>query len=370
VKQKALDEYEEEIDPIERERLTMAWGRRHAPDDEFQYARNGDHCMVPFECDLCVFRKLRSASPDVTDPGDELLLACIRRVNLDSFWSRTTSTVNGNKDKIAFSLELSKSVGLRGPYNVDGPLPDFDHCGYEIAVDMLLHSRRPGRYSKEYTQFDTIRKLRTVFSNHCRATAQANRSSLAIGDTKGKYQRLGDDACSSFWFHRFIEGCKRRMGQDWRPNKAISKQLMIRVLLEAEHRIDAAPSQADLNRWIVFHSYALVCYVVSLRGCEGLLLDLQGLQQKWGAGGNNYVVIALLGKIKGETGDWAHLLPSVHVTSSGINVHESLERLLDFKKSIGQISGPAVSDTRGKIFTTQTLNNAFLEILEDLFDNA
>jgi hypothetical protein len=107
---------------------------------------------------------------------------------------------------------------------------------------------------------------------------------------------------------------------------------MIRVLLEAKHRINAAPSQADLNHWIVFHSYALVCYVVLLRGCEGLLLDLQGLQQKWGAGGNNYVVIALLGKIKGETGDWAHLLPSVHVTSSGINVHEYLERLLDLFK--------------------------------------
>jgi hypothetical protein len=215
-----------------------------------------------------------------------------------------------------------------------------------------------------------IRKLRKVFSNHCQATAQANLSLLAIGDTKGKCQRLVDDACSSFWFHRFIEGCKQRMGQDWRPNKAISKQLMIRVLLEAKHRIEAAPSQADLNRWIVFHSYALICYVVLLRGCEGILLDLGGLRRKWGAGGNEYVVIALLGKIKGETGDRAHLLPSVHVTSSGIDVHESLKRLLDFKRSIGQISGPAVSDTRGKIFTTRTLNDAFLEILEDLFDNA
>jgi hypothetical protein len=110
--------------------------------------------------------------------------------------------------------------------------------------------------------------------------------------------------------------------------------------------------------------------VVSLRGCEGLLLHLGGLRQKWNAGGDEYVVIALLGKIKGETGDWAHLLPSVHVTSSGINVHDSLKRLLDFKRSIGQISGPAVSNTHGKIFTTRSLNDAFLEILEDLFENA
>jgi hypothetical protein len=197
------------------------------------------------------------------------------------------------------------------------------------------------------------------FSGYC---SKANRSLLASGDKKGKYQRLGDDACSSFWFHRFIEGCKICMGQDWRPNKAISKQLMLQVLLEAEHRINLAPSQADLNCWIVFHSYALVCYVVSLRGCKGLLLDLSGLRQKWEAGGDEYVVITLLGKLKGETGDRAHLLPLMHVTSFGINVHDYLKRLLDFKRSIGQISGPTVSSTHGKIFTTRSLNNPFLEI--------
>jgi hypothetical protein len=121
---------------------------------------------------------------------------------------------------------------------------------------------------------------------------------------------------------------------------------------------------------IFFHFYALVCYVVSLRGCEGLLLDLGGLRRKWEAGGNKYDVIALLGKIKGEMGDWAHLLPLVHVTSSRINIQESLKHILNFSRSIGQISEPAMSDNHGNIFTTRSLNKAFLEILEDLLYNA
>jgi hypothetical protein len=370
VKKKALDEYEDMTDPNEKERLQVAWGKRHEPENQFHFGRNGDHCMVPFECDTCIFRKLQDRSPDVTDPADELLLACIRRVNLDAFWSRSKSTVCGNREKIALLLELSKAIGLKGPYVVDGPLPDYDHCGYEVAVDTVLYSQRPGRHSKEYTQFDTVRKLRTAFSNHCRSTAQANRSSLSIGDTKGKYQRLGTDPCGSFWFYRFMEGMKGPMGQDWRPNKALSKALMLRVLKEAEDRVEGATSPAELNRWIVFQTYAMVCYVVSLRGCEGQLLDLGGLNRKWGVGGERYVVVALLGKIKGESGDRSHLLPCVAKTLSGIKVKRSLKRLLDFKRSIGHVVGPAISDLEGKIFDSRALNDAFLEILEDLFESA
>jgi hypothetical protein len=160
------------------------------------------------------------------------------------------------------------------------------------------------------------------------------------------------------------------MGQDWRPNKAISRALLLRVLREAEGRIEGATSPAELNRWLVFHTYAMVCYVVSLRGSEGLLLDLSGLNRKWGVGGERYVVIALLGKIKGETGDRSHLLPCVNKTSSGINVRKSLKRLLDYKRSIGQVRGPAISDLGGRIYDSRALNDAFLEILEDLFDTA
>jgi hypothetical protein len=145
---------------------------------------------------------------------------------------------------------------------------------------------------------------------------------------------------------------------------------MLRVLKEAEERIEGATSPAELNRWIVFQAYAMCCYVVSLRGSEGLLLDLSGLNRKWGVGGDKYVVIALLGKIKGETGDRSHLLPCVVKTSSGIKVGEALKRLLDFKRSIGQVRGPAILDVNGKIYDSRTLNDAFLEILEDLFDTA
>jgi hypothetical protein len=111
-----------------------------------------------------------------------------------------------------------------------------------------------------------------------------------------------------------------------------------------------------------------VVLVVSLRGCEGLLLDLGGLNQKWNVGDDKYVVIALLGKILEESGDRAHLLPCVPKTSAGIRVQDKLKRMLNFKKSTGRVVGPAISDEKGKIYSSRSLNDAFLEILEDLFN--
>jgi hypothetical protein len=107
VKKKVLDAYEELSDPNKRERLQVAWGKMHLPNNEFPSATNGDLCMVPFECDLCIFCKLKKRSPDFTNPVDNLLLACIRRINLDAFWSRSKYTVKGNKEKIATTLEMS-----------------------------------------------------------------------------------------------------------------------------------------------------------------------------------------------------------------------------------------------------------------------
>jgi hypothetical protein len=325
--------------------------------------------MVPFECDLCVFRKLRKHTPDPLSPEDELLMACIRRVNLDAFWSRAKGTVLGNRDKLADGLKLSETVGLKGPYESDGAFPEWDHCGYEVAIQMVLASRRKGVYCVDRLQFDTIRKLRSCYSNQCRASASANRTAISLGDQKGKYVRFSTDVCASFWFYRFLEGCKNRMGQEWRPNQAMPIPLLLKLLEEVGYRIEAAASKREENRWIVFHTYVTVCYVVSLRGSEGLLLDISGLRRKWGLGGDEYITIALLGKIKGETDDRAHLLPSVHVTSSGIRIADSVKRLIEFKARNGFTSGPAISDFSGYIYDTSDMTDALIEVLEDVFEN-
>jgi hypothetical protein len=64
-------------------------------------ARPGDHLFCPFQCELCHFRNLQGRSPQVGSGlfGDVELLKYLRRVNLDTFWSREPSTVSHNLGK-------------------------------------------------------------------------------------------------------------------------------------------------------------------------------------------------------------------------------------------------------------------------------
>jgi hypothetical protein len=266
VKARAEEEAERENDLHHQQKMLQAWGKKHRSLDNFPVGRDGDHLLMPFECNLCIFRKLKSCNPIPNNQQDTLLTACIRRANLDAFWSRAKSTATSNRDKVAFGIKMSTLVGLLGPYELDGPLPEEDHCEYEVTVEMLLHSRQAGTYSESYTEFDRIRKLCSAFSNHCRASARSNCiSMMALGGQKGNYQRFATDPCSLFWFYCFIEGAHHRMGQDWRPKKAIPVELLLLLLELANLKISKAVSLSGKNRWIVFRSYVTVCYTLSLR---------------------------------------------------------------------------------------------------------
>jgi hypothetical protein len=65
-----------------------------------------------------------------------------------------------------------------------------------------------------------------------------------------------------------------------------------------------------------------------------------------------------------------HLLPCVPITSSGINMITSLQRLTKFKRTCGCVDGPVISDLAGILFSHhRALNDSLLEVLEELFDS-
>ena len=70
------------------------------------------------------------------------------------------------------------------------------------------------------------------------------------------------------------------MGQVWKPNKAFSNTLLSLVLEIAEMRISQVETEEEIHQWIVFVTYSVVSYVISLRGVEGFLIDLEALQRK------------------------------------------------------------------------------------------
>lgn len=348
--------------------------------------------MVAFECDLCVFRKLFKRNPILTEEdaveatltlevfrerngyyptlsqkNDEKALATIRRMILDAFWSRASSTVKANAKVIQKGCELSASLGLEPPYLEPGPLPSFDHCGYGVAIQMLLASQEPGRYSSVYKQFDTIRRFKTGYGNQIRASGQANSMVTAIGDSDGKtYQRVCSDPCASIWFGRFVTGCRRRMGQDWRPDEAVSPRLIKGLFRLLDDKIANADTSDDVGHWVTARALFVFLYVFSLRGNEGLLSDLKGIREEYTAGRSHdpsYSTLALLGQVKGEQHRRQHLMYSADVTSSGIQVRKAISDLILVREHEGRFKGPAICDKEGIQWTTARAN----EILHELF---
>jgi hypothetical protein len=111
------------------------------------------------------------------------------------------------------------------------------------------------------------------------------------------------------------------MGQDSRPNRGISTDLIKATLDMCLSLSDEALALTQKQLWVKLGFYLAASYVTSLRGPEGRLLDLEGMWAQKGVHLDS-TVLALHGKLKGETTSRAHLLPCVHITSSGINLKD------------------------------------------------
>jgi hypothetical protein len=104
----------ENAHPSDRPRMQKSWGRKANSAGNYLRARDADCTLVPFDCDTCIFRKLtKTKSPDPRNPQHSLLKSCIRRMHLDAFWSRSTATVQGQKDKLKQGLVLSMLCKVR-----------------------------------------------------------------------------------------------------------------------------------------------------------------------------------------------------------------------------------------------------------------
>jgi hypothetical protein len=74
------------------------------------------------------------------------------------------------------------------------------------------------------------------------------------------------------------------MGQDWRPDEAISPKLIQSLFQLLDERIVEATTPCQLSRWVTSRALFAFLYVFSLQGNEGLLADLKGLRDEYGAG--------------------------------------------------------------------------------------
>jgi hypothetical protein len=312
------------------------------------FGRAGDNLLTPFQCDLCICRNLTGRNPG---PHDHLLMECIRQINLDALWGRETATVTSNLRAVKQTITTLAQVRLDPPFPPLGPFPIGDNLGYRIALAMVLKSRNPGKYA-EYQQFETIRKLRSCYSNVYMASPAGVASLRTVGGDKAKHY-LNDCPTHSLWFERFARGCLSRMGQIVKQDRAVSLELMhslIALLEEEWNRVEALPDKSVVAG---LGAFALIAFCGSFRGPELFAVDLHGLRKYLGedlrSNGKEYIIVPLLGRFKNELGDQYHLTPLVAVTRSGLPVKQWVRRLVEVRQLEHRIKGGAFCEKDGSV---------------------
>ena len=74
--------------------------------------------------------------------------------------------------------------------------------------------------------------------------------------------------------------------------------LLLRLIANTEEKIREDYNNEEKHMWIVFVTYAIMIYIISLHGNKGVLLDLIGLNESWNRNNKSCFIISLLGKIK------------------------------------------------------------------------
>ena len=341
----------------------------------------GTQFMVPFQCDLCVFRLLFKRNPTNTK-GDHEHLTVIRRMNLDSMWAREPSSTKANLRSLTKFISTCEVIGMDPNLPPLGPLPFSDNFGYSVAFSMLLHSRQGGRHDKSYTQFATIRKQRSAFSNLYFASRVVHGMDTLINPGSQSNGLLNNCPTYSRWFQRWSLGCETRMGYILKQNQAISIDVM-RDLIEAFKESIMKSEAKSRDRWwnTLGLVYSVITFFASLRGSEGLKVNAHILIKYWDYGLSSsahqgdkrlktpaHIIIPLMGRFKGEQGERCHLLALTEKTASGIHIRKVIQILIKMREDYNITSPWLFTDMIGEKLSFDIMNEIVLDKLEQVRD--
>lgn len=337
-----------------------------APGDElrFKVARMGDFLITPFQCDLCHFRNITLRDPMLRNSKDMLLLKDIRQANLDAFWSREPGTVSGNFSQITRMEAIGDEYGLVTVSPELGPFPLGDTFGMLAAVCLLRRSLDAGR-TENMIQFSTARKLRSAYSNVYHASKQLKEvAAMAFESTK-----TYSTACPTYgyWFERFMLGCHKRMGDVTVSDYALSIKLYWELVGQLERDWNGTKSEARRFGIAEFANLINFSFLAGLRGEEVMKVDLAGFLKYLDVGAEDpdhpHVMVTLLGRLKGETGERYHLLPMARVTNSGVMAGKWADRLARLMVARGRTNGWIFRDKSGTQAKIGSYNDQFFSRL-------
>ena len=115
----------------------------------------------------------------------------------------------------------------------------------------------------------------------------------------------------------------------------------------------------------VLGAYVAIFYVLSLRGSEGFMINLSTINAEL-KNEQDFCLIGLKGKAKGETAERDHIFPCIKMTKSRIDILAWLKMLSLVHAMAGRSGGPAITSWKGNILSTSHLDGLLHYYLIDL----
>ena len=110
--------------------------------------------------------------------------------------------------------------------------------GFTVALTIVKSSTFPGKYA-DYQQFDTIRGLRTAFSNAYEASHLSSTISRVFRGEKGTVLHPSFCPTQSLLFEMFALGLLARMGKDARSNTGLCHKVLLAIIKNVEEDLEA-----------------------------------------------------------------------------------------------------------------------------------
>ena len=283
-------------------------------------------------------------------------------------WSREESTVRNTLSDVRKGRALSSELDLASVDVPLGPWPVGDQLGFQVAIELLRASQRKGWNRSDYTQFDSIRKLRAAYFNAFQTSPEGMKRSLWMKGPKGSTFGLTSSPTDSVLFCMFTLGCEKRMGRVVLQELAFSVEIILALLRDFDAELESEDTEYKRKRDLVVVGATLVVLcTAALRGGEVLLMEASELIRRRLDGKNHedfpHVVIPLMGRFKNETGERNILFALASVTASGIEVRKWVERLIILLMQEGRnrTLGPAICEADGFVMERWKINGIIRE---------
>jgi hypothetical protein len=157
------------------------------------------------------------------------------------------------------------------------------------------------------------------------------------------------------------------MGEIVKPDRALSTVILLEIL----KILDTEWDQYPLHRWDIAAegAFYVIAFCCALRGEELPLVDLHGILKHWDQSVDHdppHIIIAILGRFKGEIGENYHLLPIITKTSSGIDSKSWVGRLLQEYRKTNITTGPLFRNKAGQKVKAMDFEPRFFDRLEQI----